>query len=363
MTTVTNWVLFSSAARPQYLENDVRCLALLPGMQLQFRYLEDIVSPAFKEAVRNGQIAGNTAYLTYLDNRDKQAKPTFVLLREAKIQSCDVRGTAYIIKLIMGRYVDHHNHTNLDAQVAGWALDRLPDWENDDYVGFWAQPIKQALPDAALVAHDFAGTRHLEAFEATVDKLATHGDFKNDARKLFLNVIDIRDRKKKSVVGSLLNAGQDYRILFYHYFREPDTHADWKPFWIKVWSNSKNLTINSEASLKLESEYDEIEITFSLDREMGAEKPAIELRLIPVREDDPSVLSIHFPFEVVPRVVGRWLRVGFMTVGLFAAQGSVLLATDKIKLDALTFWILSFLLLTSFGVAIASVFNNFKREP
>ena len=72
-----NWVLFSSGAREQYLENDVRALALLPGMDIQFRYEVDIVCQAFQDAVTHGKVKGQVAYIAYLDNRTLRARSDF----------------------------------------------------------------------------------------------------------------------------------------------------------------------------------------------------------------------------------------------------------------------------------------------
>src|SRR4051812_47660592 len=72
------WLLFSSGARPEYLENDVRALALLPDTEIQFRYSKRWVSPEFAKAVADQRIVGSVAYITYLDS----STSTFVLVRE-----------------------------------------------------------------------------------------------------------------------------------------------------------------------------------------------------------------------------------------------------------------------------------------
>jgi len=332
-------------------------------MSLQFRYLEDIVSPAFKAAVESRNINGSTAYLAYLDNRDKLKQPSFVLLREAKIESCEIRGSAYIVKLKVARYFQQRG-SNLDQMVERLADDKLPGWLSDGrYEGFWAISLKQPLDVEKLVQHDFAHAGHLKAFESTVDNLALHTDFLADERKLLVNIIDVRDRQNKSRAGKALSAGGDYQIILYHYWREPDPHATRKSYWLKAWSNNRNVTVSSESSLKLESEYDEDVFSFSLDAEMGAEKTAIELRLVPEHEENHPVLRIHFPFEVLPKVWDRWMRVIVMTAGLSAAQGALLFATDKLKLDTQTFVVLGFVIATSLLVAVSSIFKGFKRMP
>ena len=212
------WVLFSSGARPQYLENDARSLALFPDSILQFRYEERIVSDRFKEAVTQKQIIGQTAYLAYIDTRERLPKPRFVLLRESRIEGCELRGTSYIIKLAVKRYITQ-TECELDAIIRSTASEALPDYVDQKSIGFWAASISQALPESVLVQHDFDNAAHLKTFEETADKLSTHADFQTDERRLFLNLIDIRDKRGKSVVFPIakkLRAGETYALSVYH---------------------------------------------------------------------------------------------------------------------------------------------------
>lgn len=354
------WLLFSSGARPQYLENDVRCLALLPNMTVQFRYEEAIVTPSFRKGATDGTAVGSTAYVAYLDNRNRDAATTFVLIREVTIASCEVRGTSYILKLTAKRYVDRQANTSPEATVAGWALDRRPGLEDQKTVDFWVTELSQALPDSCLVAHDPVTGKHLKAFEATAAALATHSDFETDERKLFLNIIDVRDRKNASVVlpkRRRLKAGESYRLLVYHYFKELGTHAAFKPCWINVRSNSSHLQLRSATSVKIASEYDEKEIIFSLDAQTCSEAVGIDLALCTAPQNTESLLDIHFDFNARAQWIWLWLRVATITAGLSAAQLSVLIAEQKYSSGAL-----AVVVGASFIAALASVFKSLPRS-
>jgi len=327
------WLLFSSGARPEYLENDVRALALLPDTDIQFRYSKRWVCPEFIKAVSDGDIVGSTAYITYLDAKTS----TFVLVRETSVAGCYVRGSSYILRLTAKRYFNHPEHPDLETRVASLATHPTPAFDASGKLtaGAFVVPVSKALNFNDLVEHDNDDTnpRHLNAFEATIEKLGQHADFQKIERGLFVNLIDVRDDSNLSVQLPQvrnLKAGKTYKITLYHYLTRLVPQADWKPFWIKVQSDNKNVRFQSDINLMIESGYDERDIVFSLDPDMPSEKIGIDIRLIALTEQGETVLKLYLPFQACRKLLKPVIQAAVIAAGLIGPQ----LAPDGWKVAA-----------------------------
>jgi hypothetical protein len=320
------WLLFSSGARPEYLENDVRALALLPETDIQFRYANRWVSPEFEKAVADNRAVGSTAYIAYLDNHDPAKTPEFVLLREVVIAACYVRGSSYILRLSAKRYFNHPKHQDLEKRVAAVATPPMPGFDAAGKVtGPFVVPLSSVLDFDDLVNHDNddANPKHLNAFETTIEKLSSRSDFQNIERGLFLNLVDVRDDVNQSVqLPSVKNlkAGKTYRVTLYHYLSRSVPQADWKPFWIKVKSDNKNVRFQSDINLKIESGYDAREIVFTLDPDMPGEKVGIDIRLNAGSEDGDTVLKLYLPFQVSRKYLKPIVQFIAIALGLVVPQ-------------------------------------------
>lgn len=316
------WLLFSSGARPEYLENDVRALALLPDTDIQFRYSKQLVSPEFIQAVSGREIVGSIAYIAYLDTKSS----TFVLVRETSVADCYVRGSSYILRLTAKRYFNHPDHSDLEARVASLATHPVPELNaSGKLTGTFVTPISKALDFDDLVGHDNdnANPKHLNAFEATIEKLGQHDDFKKIERGLFVNLIDVRDEVNQSVQlpqVKNLKAGKTYKITLYHYLTRLVPPADWKPFWIKVQSDNKNVRFQSDINLKIESGYDARDIVFNLDPDMPSEKVGIDIRLVALSEQGETVLKLYLPFQACRNLFKPIIQASIIAAGLIVPQ-------------------------------------------
>lgn len=317
------WLLFSSGARPEYLENDVRALALLPHTDIQFRYSKRWVCREFIDAHSKGEIVGSTAYIAYLDAKTS----TFVLVRETTVADCYVRGSSYILSLTAKRYFNHPEHSDLETRVASLVTHPTPVYDASEKVtaGAFVVPISKALDFNDLVEHDNddANPKHLNAFEATIEKLGQHADFQKIERGLFVNLIDVRDETNQSVQlpqMKRLGAGKTYKITLYHYLTRLVPQADWKPFWIKAQSDNKNVRFQSDINLKIESGYDSRSVVFSLDPDMPSEEIGIDIRLVAISEQGETVLKLYLPFQATRNLRKPIIQAAVIAAGLIGPQ-------------------------------------------
>ena len=173
------WLFCSSGARPLYLENIVRALALPAGDEIQYRYLDDIVCEEFKKAIARGTLVGKKVCLSYLDNRQEGITPRIFPVREAIIKSATRRGSSNIVKLKLARFIDASKTKDISAQLRKDALDNVTDWDSQKqkFAGNLVARIGQ-FDEKVLVAYDKKQSSHLRAFETTVDALTEGDDFK-----------------------------------------------------------------------------------------------------------------------------------------------------------------------------------------
>src|ERR1700722_18593229 len=161
------WLLFSSGARPEYRKNVSKFLATPPDSVLQVRYRTANISPEFIAAHAAGKLRGQTAFLSYLDNRDKTATVRFVPCREGTIIDVMHLGEVYVIRLKAGRYFTHL--VDPEAQFRTLAkADDLPHWvpqpspQEPKIEGYWAVQLTGDLQADQLVEHDHAGGAPLQ---------------------------------------------------------------------------------------------------------------------------------------------------------------------------------------------------------
>lgn len=351
------WAFFSSGARPAYLENTIRSLALPAGEHLQVRYEADIVAAAFRD-LEPSALRGKRGYFVYLDNADKERAPAYVPVREVQICRVERRGSSYVISLSMERYLDHMDK-DLGAQLAGLAEDAFPHWKNGDREGCWVARLKCNLPEEVHTKHEYADGAHLLAFESTVNRLLGRSDFSKDvSRRMFINILDILDEAENSVLRPAVHsviAGNRYRLLVYHFGR--DDLGAWKPYFLTVTSRNSDVMLRSENSMRLDSPYDEKQILFEVQRQAEDQTIGIDLRLTHESADGDHITTAHLELAGRARHFERWIRIAIMAVALTASQSVVLFSSDK--LNGGTFIAV---LIGGVVTAVAALFN-FKKAP
>lgn len=270
------WLMFSSGARPEYLQNVSTFIAVPAEGELQVRYRRKHVSAEFNAAHDAGELVGAAAYLCYLDNRDPNSASRFVPLREAWITAVQRLGEIYVVRLSAKRYFRHDFGAAPEAALRGLAKSSdIPTWVkkrggDPALQGYWSAKLSAPAKASLLIDHDAGSGAHLEAFQNTVTALSEHSDFEAETRRMFFNVVDVREEKSgASMLGDpplKMKTGQPYRLTLFHFFKEVGAHADWKPFWMTVASEVGDLQFSTPSTIEIASAYDIKEVHFSLPR-------------------------------------------------------------------------------------------------
>lgn len=359
----SHWLLSSSGARPLYLENIVRALALPSGEPLQFRYEESIVSLTFRERLSNNNVTGDVAYLTYLDNRQKTEVPKLYPVREAQIVEASKRGSSYIIHLNLTRFVNYEKVPDLSDLLRRNPdnhHDMLPNWSADHGtpIGFWVAQTKP-FDDQWLVAYESEHSAHLLAFESTVRRLTASEDFRG-GKVLFANILGVRKIPQNHLITNRqLAAGHVYKLSVYHYLNAHDPHYKWTPFWIELSSESPYVAYLSKSLWTIEAEYDEVEFCFELKKEAPAMQLSLALTTYGGDREATRVpiMNARLRFDVKSDWLEPAVRIVFMTVGIAGAQIVALVVANKFNV-----WACLVVILFSFVAAAASVLRR-KFRP
>jgi len=329
------WLFLSSGARPPYIENVARSLALFPHEHVQVRYDEKYVSPLFAAADPT-MLRGQRGYLAFLGKAAVDGDVPIVPVREVTICRCEKRGSSYVIRLSMGRYLyAEPDGLLIEEAVRKAASEALPTKVGPDLKGFWASRLTSDIDASMLVPHGYGSGSHLKAFEQRANLLSAQDAFASQDRRLFLNVLDLVDSEDASVLSPnrrTLKAGERYRLIVYHYFKDARPE-DRKPYWLGLTSRNSDLQFRSEDLVKIESPYDERQFSFEIAGEAESQVVNLDLRLAFDKKDGDEVMSIHMLFDSRFRLLNRVLRIGMVAAGLTLAQCTVLFASNKLSLE------------------------------
>lgn len=334
-------LLLSSGARPRYLEDVVRALALPQGGTIQFRYETKIVSPHVAYLVEEGKLKGQRCYLTYLDNRDKTKRPEIVPVREATIVDARKFGSSYIFYMTAERYVRTEELSRLVQLLESGVQDSLPSWSSPsarEPSGYWVNSLNSPIAEDLLVVHDPENRKHLEFFEQTVRNLSAHLDFEDSSRRVFFNVIRVSDLEGTTVPFAKrrknqweLRPGVNYRLEIYHYFPEEGTHTERQPIWIVAGAEGLGLKLLWGSALRVDSEYDWKTVQFTTNANTRSTANAITI----CRSTDVSdlkAISVDVAFDVVVKTAKIRNIAQAIIIGVFVALPGLFAALAAQKL-------------------------------
>jgi hypothetical protein len=341
------WILCSSGARPLYIENVVRSLALTGESKIQFRYSERNVSVNFKTAFANGSLKDNTAYLSYLDNRDRKKSPKIYPVRQAKITAVRLRGTSYIVELLILGFFNWSNvgdFTDLIRDAAKESIAGLPVAEmGDDPETMVGECL--LFDDAKFVPFDASkDSKHLPAFEATVRALHSGKDFAKGGY-MFANMLGFRKASESDFVADgIVSAGERYVLSIYHYLEPGKSHEIWKPFHLKFSAQTEDVKILGNSEFLVAAEYDEVHVDFAIPSEAVSPETGIGFSVVAGEgENQVSVLSLTQQF----RIKQDFWQLLFKVLGVFIGlAGSQMFVLSKLHiLDWQTGFIISLIAL------------------
>lgn len=343
------WIFLSSGARALYLENVVRSLAMPEGETIQYRYEEGLVAPTFIDLIDQTKapdkqaMVGETAYLSYLDNRDSTKTPVVYPVREAQIVEAARRGSTLIVKLKLLNFLKWGSEQDLRTEAQGKSQDALPTWITDGQdehgkekvkrSGYWVACSKP-FAENCLSPYSADDGKHLLAFENAVDAIMTGADFK-DGKTMFANILQFRDlTKNKPVQNGKIVAGRAYELAIYHYQGADGTHKDFGNFWLEITSENEDIIFISQTPKPIEARYDEVKFSFRVKEDAWASKANLNIAIFRKDRSEKGVEAIHYGLrsKITLKLVSNfWRRFLF---GL--AMGSGLFMTQYIALSVNT---------------------------
>jgi hypothetical protein len=335
-------LLLSSGARPRYLEDIVRVLALPEGGRIQFRYQLDLVANGVKARLAAEGLAEHTCYLAYLDNRTPGKKPDIVPVREAVILEAKGRGSSLILSMRVSRYVRTNELGVITAHIERNTQDKLPEWRPDHdkhpenpFEGYWVNFLSSGLSDTQLVSHDPEGGKHLGLFEASVNSLCAHDkDFGEPSRRLFFNIIGLKDSTGKVMPlvdgGWRLAPGRQYRFDLYHYIPEESPFSKRPTCWITCNASGPAVSVLGISTLRADSSYDSHVVMLETTGLLRKTQNALTI----ARTTDPkdgAQSTAELPFNVeVRREVARNIRQALI-IGCGVAAPTLIASYDKLS--------------------------------
>lgn len=340
-----HWIFCSSGARPLYLENVVRALALPSGEPIKYRYEASLVSKTFRDLTGTATpfeatpVTGDIAYLCYLDNRKKGTPPKVYPVRDATIESVTVLGSTFVIQMTARCFIQWPENEKLDELVAKFALDPLPYWVSDPSgdpekskaAGCWLAQTNP-LPDRLFHRYAEHGRPHIEAFESAARAITTGTDFA-DGKRMFATITGLYDSKTRDSVGAeALRAGRSYDLYVYHFQPGDGTHSPLENFRLLVSSDNPDVTVVGAAERHVEARYDEVVFTFRVADE--AKDGPVNLGLNVTRIETGQTEPVYILRSLLRRRVksARLRKLFFAAVigiGLFGSQAVTLIATGK----------------------------------
>ena len=331
MTSQPPLLMLSSGARPRYLEDIARALALPAGGQIQFRYETEIVANGVLSHLQQYGLIGHTCYLTYLDNRTP-GKIEIVPVREARVLEANLRGSSVIIKMEVARYIGAKEKTAFDKIVdtlKNGTQDQMVTWKPDHaahpdnpFNGYWVNFVNSPLVDNQLVEHDPIRESHLVEFERSVKRLREHSDFSQPSSRFFFNVISLRDSSRKVCNlkngGWQLSPGRQYTITIYHFFPEEGPLTQRQTHWIGCRASGEALSILGSGVLRADSEYDSKSVDIQTMGTVRDTQNALTIyRTTNPSDQNASTAELMFNVEVK----ADWFRnsIQALFIGVFVA--------------------------------------------
>jgi hypothetical protein len=333
-------ILLSSALRPRYKDDILRCLAAPLGTRLRFRYEDRLIEPSLQDGKRIGE-----AIVCFLDEKGASISETFLIpVRSVVIEKINVHGTTRTLELCLGEFIYAENLKEFVVQVYKHKPDAKPiidPSQKKETVGYWFFEKMESLP--------FQKGTSVQIWERIANQLADVEQFKSEM--YFWAVLGVIEKNGNiqfsesftSLPEKPLNVSKNYELLIYH-FSPTNLRSD---------SNIKNiiqikygrfLESVSSTEIEIDSAYDLKQIIFkAVNTSLKTEKTYLHI--------GPKD-KWHLELEL--SVSSSWLRpiiVFFIIAITLSLQFAPPLLTKSVLVQGICSVVLAF------GTAGAAVFG------
>lgn len=221
------FLLLSSGARPEYLRDVCRALALPTGALFQFRYDLKWVSPSVREALDAKRIGRESEILLcYVDQSAGDADLVVIPLRLARIQETLLHGSSCSVLFEVGDIVCA---TNLKAMNQTIRMDPAAAVVRRKDIGqlegfYWCQltsdPLTWQVGTERVLEQSSDLESRLNIWEQVVRQLAPRSDFQSI--RLFYHIVRLRRVEGSvdvtAVAGAFpIKSKANYEIQIFHY--------------------------------------------------------------------------------------------------------------------------------------------------
>ena len=240
------YILMSSDVQPRYKEDVLRCVALPPGAELQFRYakkhiptrlLDDIKTKGAQEALVCAVASVGAGALTV------------VPVRLVSFKSFREHGTTVSLRFEIGDFA------TADPSTFTSDLDKLSNGNSPRIRPSDTKPVGSYFFEVAALPAGLARGTDLKLFELVVDRLREHLNYKDEP--FFWTILGMQatkplDTSRVNVLPEGLKAASTAEIYVYHY----QPAAGMSPNSVLTLNVGPSISVLSQSSQRIDSRYD-----------------------------------------------------------------------------------------------------------
>ena len=325
-------ILLSSALRPRYKYDILRCLAAPPGARLRFRYEARLIEPSLQDGKRKGD-----AIVCFLDERRVSTDETFLVpIRSVIIENINVHGTTRTVDLRLGDFIYLDNLEEFVQQVykdQSEAKPKIDFSQKRELGGYWFFETRESSIPVQKGSS-------VEIWEKIASQLADIEQFKSERYLCAVLGVREKNRRKDASVSFTclpekpLSASLDYELLIYHYSpnnlkSDPDNNT------IKV-TYGRCLKEISPTECEVDSSYDLKQVVFRpVNQSLRTEKTWLR-----VSPDD----KWHLELDLTVSSSRCCAIIIFLVIGCtLALQHVPPMITDSVWLQGINATILAFI--------------------
>lgn len=313
----------SSGARPRYLDDIVRALAMPSGTRLQFRYLEYWLDERVLTKINNKTILGEQVIIAYIDQSQSGIVPKITPCRLAVIRKVVPVGTMLTITLEVTKFAFPEDIASYQEKIREIDDGILPNWVEENGTlklrGKWFLEV----PDHFC---DFFETKDLVSWEQIVKALVSSDDFQKNNVDLFFHVLGIFAIDEPDTPVPLdnqryypIHPKKEYEVRIYHY--HPKEAPKEKS--LRLSASEESTTFLSNPLVTIDSTYDLKSVRFSDPGGMTKRKAIISFQIIP-GDPDTKYGKVDFDLPIILKTNALWNVIQGAIIGIFVATPAII---------------------------------------
>lgn len=249
------FILLSSGAKPRYRQDVLRAIAMPKGMQLPFRYSQDIIEQNILAKIELGLVKDQEALICYIDQHEPSLTPEVIPCRYARITDAQIYGSTVTINLSLGDFVKFNSVQTFNNELRNSATE-LPNWQCEG----GQFPVGKYWLETAFDLN-ISKSKEIGDWEKTINELSRRADFKGEPCFYIVTGLHL-DNEGTALIykncGFDLSPRQKYEIRIYHY--NPERVAGISL--LRFSSASTEITFITNPLLTIDSPYDLKKVRF-----------------------------------------------------------------------------------------------------